>query len=377
MRDKEAFQEYMEQELKIPEIVLERMEHTFELLPDRKETRTTQEEAEVVAPDITVQKQGELFQNNKKLRRKYQWKKVGVFVAVAVLCLGIIVVGKENFWSAIEEMYGKQEQVVSEPAVNDNIGIMLYQTLASDHFAVVDFKITGLPEGEVTSIGFEKVEYNHAVVGESILVRGGIYSWNPFSDQGKAPANFLDPDGNADYLLDISLNDMKQSLDGLEMNVTFSDLKIAYQSEETTDYIVVEGNWDFTWTMTASHKETEYLLDTEIGNDGFSLTEVEVMPASIRCLFRDVFWQEGKEDNRLREGTITNWINLYGIRMEGGETEYLEDGGMTRGTMSWYQEETGEESLIFTTGKFLDAEQIEAVIFRTNEGEQIEVRLEK
>ena len=414
--EEKAIRDFLKKEMQIPGIVKEKMYQAFEKmqseLPGEKEV--AEEEDKWIETMYQDEREDE-YPGERGRRRRWKGKAILVAAAVAVLCLSLVVIGREGLWSALEGMYSREDEEVStiseeagtaqtseegtlyehyllrEDGIVEydqdysvgSVTIMLYQAIASDTHAVVDFKLTGLRDGELLGLRFDRMECQVKGLDESILYRGKYYNWNMFRESGKGAGFFQDPDGNADYLLDISLNKEDATLNGAEMAVTFHNLIVSYQTETGGGYEVYEGNWSFSWKMKKSVDAIWYTPNVLLEDIGFELKRVELDPISIRCRFADSLWREDQpesqslENNRLYTGTIDQWVSFYGVRMKGGEITCRVEDGAVRGMMSWFQEETGEESLILTLNEFLDGEEVEALIFKDKEGKLVELKLEK
>ena len=368
-------------DIKVPEIVLQKADEAF----------------------VRIQTEGRstMKKNNQTENRKHTFWRNPAAVAA---CTCIIVAGSVTAGAAVHHVWSrgmqgavqatdtqqkeltdkgaavvvKEQKDYSKLAVTDNgITITPETIIVDENFAHIAFSVKGYDLAEGDEPGFD--DWNIGVKddkeGSSVQAYGGFYdgivsdeNGNPVyedgsslkeDEQGQIISHYVDEDGNLEYVASIGVADWKDSLLGKTIVCKLKDLGTLYKTRFT---LAKEGNWDFEIKLPDVSTASNIKMAKGIENTPFTVDDVELSPISIKINYSVSGEVTFKED--------TNQVpQFFGVILKDGKKiSFLGDAGGTG-----YNEAMTEAYTLSSFVQVIEPDQVQAIILRNDDGEQIEI----
>ena len=368
-------------DIKVPEIVLQKADEAF----------------------VRIQTEGRstMKKNNQTENRKHTFWRNPAAVAA---CTCIIVAGSVTAGAAVHHVWSrglqgavqatdtqqkeltdkgaavvlKEQDDYSKLAVTDNgITITPETIIVDENFAHIAFSVKGYDLAEGDEPGFD--DWNIGVKddkeGSSVQAYGGFYdgivsdeNGNPVyedgsslkeNEQGQIISHYVDEDGNLEYVASIGVADWKDSLLGKTIVCKLKDLGTLYKTRFT---LAKEGNWDFEIKLPDVSTASNIKVAKGIENTPFTVDDVELSPISIKINYSVNGEVTFKED--------TNQVpQFFGVILKDGKKiSFLGDAGGTG-----YNEAMTEAYTLSSFVQVIEPDQVQAIILRNDDGEQIEI----
>lgn len=368
---------------------------------------------DIRVPEIVLQKADEAFagiqtegrstmkKNNQTENRKHTFWRNPAAVAA---CTCIIVAGSVTAGAAVHHVWSrgmqgavqatdtqqkeltdkgaavvlKEQKDYSKLAVTDNgITITPETIIVDENFAHIAFSVKGYDLAEGDEPGFD--DWNIGVKddkeGSSVQAYGGFYdgivsdeNGNPVyedgsslkeDEQGQIISHYVDEDGNLEYVASIGVADWKESLLGKTIVCKLKDLGTLYKTRFT---LAKEGSWNFEIKLPDVSTASDIKVAKSIENTPFTVDNVELSPISIEINYSVSGEATIKED--------TNQVpQFFGVILKDGKKiSFLGDAGGTG-----YNESMTEAYTLSSFVQVIEPEQVQAIILRNDDGEQIEI----
>lgn len=368
---------------------------------------------DIKVPEIVLQKADEAFagiqtegrstmkKNNQTENRKHTFWRNPAAVAA---CTCIIVAGSVTAGAAVHHVWSrglqgavqatdtqqkeltdkgaavvlKEQKDYSKLAVTDNgITITPETIIVDENFAHIAFSVKGYDLAEGDEPGFDDwdIGVKDGKEGSSVQVYGGFYdgivsdeNGNPVyedgsslkeDEQGQIISHYVDEDGNLEYVASIGVADWKGSLLGKTIVCKLKDLGTLYKTRFT---LAKEGNWDFEIKLPDVSTASNIKVAKGIENTPFTVDDVELSPISIKINYSVNGEVTFKED--------TNQVpQFFGVILKDGKKiSFLGDAGGTG-----YNEAMTEAYTLSSFVQVIEPDQVQAIILRNDDGEQIEI----
>jgi hypothetical protein len=368
---------------------------------------------DIKVPEIVLQKADEAFagiqtegrstmkKNNQTENRKHTFWRNPAAVAA---CTCIIVAGSVTAGAAVHHVWSrgmqgavqatdtqqkeltdkgaavvlKEQKDYSKLAVTDNgITITPETVIVDDYFAHVAFSVKGydLAEGEepgfdIWNMGLKDVKkatnaqaygkfYDGIVSdenGQPVYEDGSSLKED---EQGQIISHYVDEDGNLEYVASIGVADWKDSLLGKTIVCKLKDLGTLYKTRFT---LAKEGNWDFEIKLPDVSTASNIKVAKGIENTPFTVDDVELSPISIKINYSVNGEVTFKEDTN----QVPQFLGV--ILKDGKKISFLGDAGGTG-----YNEAMTEAYTLSSFVQVIEPDQVQAIILRNDDGEQIEI----
>lgn len=368
---------------------------------------------DIKVPEIVLQKADEAFagiqtegrstmkKNNQTENRKHTFWRNPAAVAA---CTCIIVAGSVTAGAAVHHVWSrgmqgavratdtqqkdltdkgaavvlKEQKDYSKLAVTDNgITITPETIIVDENFAHIAFSVKGYDLAEGDEPGFDDwdIGVKDGKEGSSVQAYGGFYdgivsdeNGNPVyedgsslkeDEQGQIISHYVDEDGNLEYVASIGVADWKDSLLGKTIVCKLKDLGTLYKTRFT---LAKEGNWDFEIKLPDVSTASNIKVEKGIENTPFTVDDVELSPISIKINYSVNGEVMFKED--------TNQVpQFFGVILKDGKKiSFLGDAGGTG-----YNEAMTEAYTLSSFVQVIEPDQVQAIILRNDDGEQIEI----
>lgn len=368
-------------DIKVPEIVLQKADEAFASI--QTEGRSTMKKT-----------------NQTENRKHIFWRNPAAVAA----CACIIVAGSVTAGAAVHHVWSrgmqgavqatdtqqkeltdkgaavvlKEQKDYSKLAVTDNgITITPETIIVDENFAHIAFSVKGYDLAEGDEPGFDDwdIGVKDGKEGSSVQAYGGFYdgivsdeNGNPVyedgsslkeDEQGQIISHYVDEDGNLEYVASIGVADWKDSLLGKTIVCKLKDLGTLYKTRFT---LAKEGNWDFEIKLPDVSTASNIKVEKGIENTPFTVDDVELSPISIKINYSVNGEVTFKED--------TNQVpQLFGVILKDGKKiSFLGDAGGTG-----YNEAMTEAYTLSSFVQVIEPDQVQAIILRNDDGEQIEI----
>ena len=368
-------------DIKVPEIVLHKADEAF--------------------AGIQTEGRSTMKKNNQTENRKHTFWRNPAAVAA---CTCIIVAGSVTAGAAVHHVWSrglqgavqatdtqqkeltdkgaavvlKEQKDYSKLAVTDNgITITPETIIVDENFAHIAFSVKGYDLAEGDEPGFDDwdIGVKDGKEGSSVQVYGGFYdgivsdeNGNPVyedgsslkeDEQGQIISHYVDEDGNLEYVASIGVADWKDSLLGKTIVCKLKNLGTLYKTRFT---LAKEGNWDFEIKLPDVSTASNIKVAKGIENTPFTVDDVELSPISIKINYSVNGEVTFKED--------TNQVpQFFGVILKDGKKiSFLGDAGGTG-----YNEAMTEAYTLSSFVQVIEPDQVQAIILRNDDGEQIEI----
>ena len=243
--------------------------------------------------------------------------------------------------------------------------------------AVEDDWIEGYDLAEGDEPGFDdwNIGVKDGKEGSSVQAYGGFYdgivsdeNGNPVyedgsslkeDEQGQIISHYVDEDGNLEYVASIGVADWKDSLLGKTIVCKLKDLGTLYKTRFT---LAQEGNWDFEIKLPDVSTASNIKVAKGIENTPFTVDDVELSPISIKINYSVNGEVTFKEDTN----QVPQFLGV--ILKDGKKISFLGDAGGTG-----YNEAMTEAYTLSSFVQVIEPDQVQAIILRNDDGEQIEI----
>lgn len=368
---------------------------------------------DIKVPEIVLQKADEAFagiqtegrstmkKNNQTENRKHTF---GRNPAAVAACTCIIVAGSVTAGAAVHHVWSrgmqgavqatdtqqkeltdkgaavvlKEQKNYSKLAVTDNgITITPETIIVDENFAHIAFSVKGYDLAEGDEPGFDDwdIGVKDGKEGSSVQAYGGFYdgivsdeNGNPVyedgsslkeDEQGQIISHYVDEDGNLEYVASIGVADWKDSLLGKTIVCKLKDLGTLYKTRFT---LAKEGNWDFEIKLPDVSTASNIKVAKGIENTPFTVDDVELSPISIKINYSVSGEVTFKEDTN----QVPQFLGV--ILKDGKKISFLGDAGGTG-----YNEAMTEAYTFNSFVQVIEPDQVQAIILRNDDGEQIEI----
>lgn len=370
-----------QEDIKVPEIVLQKADEAF--------------------AGIQTEGRSTMKKNNQTENRKHTFWRNPAAVAA---CTCIIVAGSVTAGAAVHHVWSrgmqgavratdtqqkeltdkgaaivlKETDDYSKLSVTDNgITITPETVIVDDYFAHVAFSVKGYDLAEGDEPGFDdwNIGVKDGKEGSSVQAYGGFYdgivsdeNGNPVyedgsslkeDEQGQIISHYVDEDGNLEYVASIGVADWKDSLLGKTIVCKLKDLGTLYKTRFT---LAKEGNWDFEIKLPNVSTASNIKVAKGIENTPFTVDDVELSPISIKINYSVNGEVTFKEDTN----QVPQFLGV--ILKDGKKISFLGDAGGTG-----YNEAMTEAYTLSSFVQVIEPDQVQAIILRNDDGEQIEI----
>lgn len=370
-----------QEDIKVPEIVLQKADEAF--------------------AGIQTEGRSTMKKNNQTENRKHTFWRNPAAVAA---CTCIIVAGSVTAGAAVHHVWSrgmqgavratdtqqkeltdkgaaivlKETDDYSKLSVTDNgITITPETVIVDDYFAHVAFSVKGYDLAEGDEPGFDdwNIGVKDGKEGSSVQAYGGFYdgivsdeNGNPVyedgsslkeDEQGQIISHYVDEDGNLEYVASIGVADWKDSLLGKTIVCKLKDLGTLYKTRFT---LAKEGNWDFEIKLPDVSTASNIKVAKGIENTPFTVDDVELSPISIKINYSVNGEVTFKEDTN----QVPQFLGV--ILKDGKKISFLGDAGGTG-----YNEAMTEAYTLSSFVQVIEPDQVQAIILRNDDGEQIEI----
>lgn len=370
-----------QEDIKVPEIVLQKADEAF--------------------AGIQTEGRSTMKKNNQTENRKHTFWRNPAAVAA---CTCIIVAGSVTAGAAVHHVWSrgmqgavqatdtqqkeltdkgaavvsKEQKDYSKLAVTDNgITITPETIIVDENFAHIAFSVKGYDLAEGDEPGFDdwNIGVKDGKEGSSVQAYGGFYdgivsdeNGNPVyedgsslkeDEQGQIISHYVDEDGNLEYVASIGVADWKDSLLGKTIVCKLKDLGTLYKTRFT---LAKEGNWDFEIKLPDVSTASNIKVAKGIENTPFTVDDVELSPISIKINYSVNGEVTFKEDTN----QVPQFLGV--ILKDGKKVSFLGDAGGTG-----YNEAMTEAYTLSSFVQVIEPDQVQAIILRNDDGEQIEI----
>lgn len=370
-----------QEDIKVPEIVLQKADEAF--------------------AGIQTEGRSTMKKNNQTENRKHTFWRNPAAVAA---CTCIIVAGSVTAGAAVHHVWSrgmqgavqatdtqqkeltdkgaavvsKEQKDYSKLAVTDNgITITPETIIVDENFAHIAFSVKGYDLAEGDEPGFDdwNIGVKDGKEGSSVQAYGGFYdgivsdeNGNPVyedgsslkeDEQGQIISHYVDEDGNLEYVASIGVADWKDSLLGKTIVCKLKDLGTLYKTRFT---LAQEGNWDFEIKLPDVSTASNIKVAKGIENTPFTVDDVELSPISIKINYSVNGEVTFKEDTN----QVPQFLGV--ILKDGKKVSFLGDAGGTG-----YNEAMTEAYTLSSFVQVIEPDQVQAIILRNDDGEQIEI----
>lgn len=370
-----------QKDIKVPEIVLQKADEAF--------------------AGIQTEGRSTMKKNNQTENRKHTFWRNPAAVAA---CTCIIVAGSVTAGAAVHHVWSrgmqgavqatdtqqkeltdkgaavvsKEQKDYSKLAVTDNgITITPETIIVDENFAHIAFSVKGYDLAEGDEPGFDdwNIGVKDGKEGSSVQAYGGFYdgivsdeNGNPVyedgsslkeDEQGQIISHYVDEDGNLEYVASIGVADWKDSLLGKTIVCKLKDLGTLYKTRFT---LAQEGNWDFEIKLPDVSTASNIKVAKGIENTPFTVDDVELSPISIKINYSVNGEVTFKEDTN----QVPQFLGV--ILKDGKKISFLGDAGGTG-----YNEAMTEAYTLSSFVQVIEPDQVQAIILRNDDGEQIEI----
>lgn len=370
-----------QEDIKVPEIVLQKADEAF--------------------AGIQTEGRSTMKKNNQTENRKHTFWRNPAAVAA---CTCIIVAGSVTAGAAVHHVWSrgmqgavqatdtqqkeltdkgaavvlKETDDYSKLSVTDNgITITPETVIVDDYFAHVAFSVKGYDLAEGDEPGFDdwNIGVKDGKEGSSVQAYGGFYdgivsdengntvyedgSSLKEDEQGQIISHYVDEDGNLEYVASIGVADWKDSLLGKTIVCKLKDLGTLYKTRFT---LAKEGNWDFEIKLPDVSTASNIKVAKGIENTPFTVDDVELSPISIKINYSVNGEVTFKEDTN----QVPQFLGV--ILKDGKKISFLGDAGGTG-----YNEAMTEAYTLSSFVQVIEPDQVQAIILRNDDGEQIEI----
>ena len=381
MNDKNIV-EMMQMEIRIPDVVQEKADLTFEQI---RTERT--------------------YQKMKRRKINRSRRVLPLVAAAAVLAFGTTVCAagylkwsrglQHEFEGTEEQRQMLQAEQIAAPVSPENnsnsvtsegVTVTAQQTIVTDQFAWLSFKIDGyhLEEGEEPC--FDKVSVsidgNDGISFSSHFYNGLEQDESGqlvYEDGTKAEENgaggvierFADQDGSLEYIIwIIATGNDEITLTDSTANVRFCNLGTVHKAGFTPD---LDTEWELTVAMKGSDEVQEASLSKPLGDSGAVVKHAKISPISIQVAYDFLAeeipiesFNENGESIQTTDYTEPPMVN--GVRLKDGTLLT----GIMGGSRIQRDKEKGTYVITYATRQILDTEQIDAILFLKDIPEQEE-----
>lgn len=272
----------------------------------------------------------------------------------------------------------KEQDDYSKLAVTDNGVTITPETIIVDgHFAHIAFSVKGYDLAEGDEPGFDNwdIGVKDDKTTGSVQAYGGFYdgivsdeNGNPVyedgsslkeDEQGQIISHYVDKDGNLEYVASICVADWNDTLLGKTIYCKLKDLGTLYKTRFT---LAKEGSWNFEIKLPDVSTASNIKVAKSIENTPFTVDDIELSPISIKINYSVNGEVTIKED--------TNQVpQFFGVILKDGKKiSFLGDGGGTG-----YNEAMTEAYTLSSFVQVIEPDQVQAIILRNDDGEQIEI----
>ena len=368
---------------------------------------------DIKVPEIVLQKADEAFagiqtegrstmkKNNQTENRKHTFWRNPAAVAA---CTCIIVAGSVTAGAAVHHVWSrgmqgavqatdtqqkeltdkgaavvlKEQKDYSKLAVTDNgITITPETIIVDENFAHIAFSVKGYDLAEGDEPGFDdwNIGVKDGKEGSSVQAYGGFYdgivsdeNGNPVyedgsslkeDEQGQIISHYVDEDGNLEYVASIGVADWKYSLLGKTIVCKLKDLGTLYKTRFT---LAKEGNWDFEIKLPDVSTASNIKVAKGIEYSAVTVDDDELSPISIKINYSVNGEVTFKEDTN----QVPQFLGV--ILKDGKKVSFLGDAGGTG-----YNEAMTEAYTLSSFVQVIEPDQVQAIILRNDDGEQIEI----
>ncbi len=377
-------------EIKVPDIVKERMEEAF----------------------VTIERDGE----GSKSQRKYdsntcynmrRHRRAGIFQypqVAAILCIGILLVGGTTAYAAYTHFWSRsmkgtlqstevQRQALTEGgiatvfpetpeyadmAVTDGeITVTPDTMVVSDKIGYFSFMVDGyrLPEGEEPCFEFVEVYLGDNPQAESGWVNMGASFYDgivadedgatmyedgspiQFDEKGRVISHYADENGRMEYVVTVMVSRAEDSLLGKTLHINFTNLGTTYKAGFTSD---ISGEWDYALSLPTVSSMEKITVGKKVKDTVFEVETVEISPVAVKVNYV-VNGEVEIADDDLRIPQFCGFVLEDGTRLTG-----MADGGM-----SGFTDETKSGAYCISAfDRVIATGQVTALILRTEDGLQ-------
>lgn len=308
------------QEIELSEIVLQKTEHAFE--------RIRQED------DVSMKTANT---KSKVIAKGRGWKAQAAAIAgVCILAVSSISVAAavRHYWGRgmngnlqatdeqqqtltekqIAEVYHENPEKASLAVTDGGVTIEPDTIVVDERFAYMSFRISGYQLEEGMEPGFDAIavyqgddpQDDSAWVDMSGTMYDGTISDESgapiyedgtpaaYTEDGSRICHYMDEDGNMEYVIQASAADEKDTLLGKTVHVAFQNLGTFSKTGFTS---VVEGNWDFAFTLPDVSSSQTIQVGKSVEGTDFTLESIEISPISMRANYTVGVAPTVKEDD--------------------------------------------------------------------------------
>lgn len=190
-------------------------------------------------------------------------------------------------------------------------------------------------------------------------------------ENGYGISHWRDDQGNMEYFIVLSRNDLSGTMIGQTLHVELQNLGY-YEDKSGTVTTEVEGNWNFDLNLPQKSASTALTVEQTVhcGNYSFVLDEIVVSPISTKLNYTVEKGTEAIDRERLYEEHPRFW----GYVLQDGSQIICYGGGGSIGV-------SDERSIDFTEKvghrRIVDVDQIAKVLLRTTDGEMLELDVKR
>ncbi len=372
---------------------------------------------DIVIPNIVQEKVNSAFQRinekNSKVTRmhsgKRKWKMMWIAVAAVTVALGTTICAaayihlngglEAEFFMTQEERQFLEEQEYMSHITNEDempagvtaggVTITPLQMISDNRFAWLSFKVEGYDFEE----GMQPLIHSMSIVvdgNEQALVnaysefyKGRDYDGSLLFYEGGAPEketngshieNYVDEEGNMEYIIEIDGSRYEKGLIGSSVHVTLQDLGTYYQGEFCMD---LEAVWEFDIELKGSDEVRKVTLSEPLGDSGATVVYAELSPISFYVQYDFPLRKEPSDaidgnGAAIASETFAKAPEFIGVRLKDGTYMlYVADYGVIG-----YRDESEKVYVAaHASVRVIDTSQVDALLFvkdipiRQNNGE--------
>ncbi|MDE6748684.1 MAG: DUF4179 domain-containing protein [Lachnospiraceae bacterium] len=323
MKEKEII-EKMQQNIVIPNIVQKKVNSTFQMIDEKNKKVITMHSG------------------------KRKWKMMWIAVAAAMMVLGTTICAAayihlnsgleaEFFMTQEKRQFLEEHEYMSHITNGDEmpagvtaggVTITPSQIISDNRFAWLSFKVEGYDFEE----GMQPNIFRMSIIvdgNEQALVnvysdfyKGRDYDGSLFFYEGGAPEketngshieNYVDEEGNMEYIIQIDGSRYEKGLIGSSVHVTLQDLGTFYRGEFSKE---LEAVWEFDIELKGSDEIRKVTLSEPLGDSGATVVYAELSPISFYVQY-DISETFAKAPEfigvRLKDGIYMLYIADYGV----------------------------------------------------------------